>query len=160
MMLHWLRSRFTRTSTAARSGRCSARSRPPVPLRLEALEDRTVLSPAFDLIGVSALRRDPAFADIDGRGVSVAIIDSGLDINHPLLPPGFVSGADLVYGGPTPTPTYDHGTHVAGIVGARHPDIGVAPGVGLIGLQIGARSSGGRPAVPQTQAILNALEWV
>src|SRR4051812_5910183 len=115
----------------------------------ELLELRQLLSAAaFDLIGVTALRHDPNFADIDGRGVSVAVIDTGLDKTHPLLAPNYVAGADIVNGGSNPTPTNPHGTHVAGIIGAR-PDAsrnfdgGVAPGVGLIGLQVFQKTSGG-----------------
>jgi len=33
-------------------------------------------NPAFDLIGLTNLRKDSEFADIDGSGLSVAVIDS------------------------------------------------------------------------------------
>ena len=103
---------------------------------LESLEARLVFSAALDLIGVDALRADPAFAGIDGSGVSVAVIDTGVDHTHGLIAPGYVGGADIVTGGGFPTPVHEHGTHVAGIVGARDFDIGVAPDTGIIGLQV------------------------
>ncbi|HRK31108.1 MAG TPA: S8 family serine peptidase, partial [Tepidisphaeraceae bacterium] len=105
----------------------------------EWLEERRLLSAAFDLIGVTDLRNDGSLTGIDGGGVSVAVIDTGLDITHPLISPNYRDGANIVTGGNTPTVVNPHGTHVAGIVGAR-PDAGrgyaggVAPGVGLIGL--------------------------
>src|SRR5262245_54116799 len=63
----------------------------PVPrccLQGEQLEKREVLNAAFDLIGVTGpggLRSDPEFAGIDGSGVTVAVIDSGIDTDHPAL---------------------------------------------------------------------------
>src|SRR5438552_16810841 len=107
----------------------------------DPLECRTLLSAAYDLIGLTALRSDQIFKDIDGRGVAVAVIDTGLDTTHPLLSPNYLAGADLTTGGSTPTVVNPHGTHVAGIIGSkpdanRGYDGGVAPGVGLIGLQV------------------------
>src|SRR5437870_2976751 len=133
-------------------------------LVLEPLELRTLLSAAFDLIGVTALRHDPNFSGIDGRGVSVAVIDTGLDKTHPLLAPNFVAGADLVSGGTNPTVVNPHGTHVAGIIGAKPDssrgfDGGVAPGVGLIGLQVFSQGSGGE-VTASNRSIEKALQWV
>lgn len=126
---------------------------------LDPLEPRCLMAAAFDLIGVNQLRADPAFAGIDGSGVSVAVIDTGVDFTHPLLQPGFIAGADIVFGGNVPTPVDDHGSHVAGIVGARDLNIGVAPGVGLIGLQVFTPSNNGRPLAYQTHTE-RALAWV
>lgn len=134
------------------------------PLLLEFLETRKLLSAAFDLIGVSDLRNDPAFSTIDGGGVSVAVIDTGLDINHPLIAPNFVAGVDVVSGASTPTVTNPHGTHVAGIVGSRadanrNYDGGVAPGVGLIGINVFSQVSGGEVSA-DNRSIERALQWV
>ncbi|MDW8262945.1 MAG: S8 family serine peptidase [Phycisphaerales bacterium] len=130
----------------------------------ESLEPRRLLSAALDLIGVTALRNDPAFSGIDGGGVSVAVIDTGLDITHPLIAPNFRAGVDVVSGASTPTVTNPHGTHVAGIVGAR-PDParnysgGVAPGVGLIGINVFRQVSGGEVSA-DNRSIERALRWV
>jgi len=128
-------------------------------LTVESLEPRLLLSAAFDLIQLTAMRADPDFADIDGTGVSVAVIDTGLDQNHYLLGPNYLAGADLVYGGSIPTPVGDHGTHVAGIVGATDPDIGVAPDVGLIGLQVFTEIPGLDPGA-FNHHVEDALNWV
>lgn len=70
-----------------------------------------------------------------GAGMSVAIVDTGVDYNHPALGGGFGPGFKIAYGYDlvgdaydgtnTPVPDPDpfsscggHGTHVAGIVGA------------------------------------------
>lgn len=89
---------------------------------------------------------------IDGRGVGVAVVDSGINALHadlpygPLVPGGLVSSnlkvESLTY---TPMPNTDttsgHGTHVAAILagqGIGNPALkGVAPGVKLYGLGAG-----------------------
>src|SRR5688572_23762809 len=124
----------------------------------ESLEPRCLLA-AFDLIGVTALRNDPAFSGIDGSGVSVAVIDTGVDFDHPLLQSAFVGGADIARGGSSPDPTDPHGTHVAGIVGARDPSIGVATGTGLVGLQVFTPTRGGQVGAFDSD-IEQALRWV
>ncbi len=113
------------------------------------------VNPAFDLIGLTDLRNDPQFAGIDGSGVSVVVIDTGLDQNHPLLAPNYLNGFDFVNNSNNPIDTQGHGTHVSGIVGAADPNIGVAPDVGLIGLQVFEDSG-----TAFNSTIEDALEWV
>src|SRR4051812_25010374 len=103
---------------------------------IELLESRQLLNAAFDLIGLTRLRDDPQYSFLDGSGVSVAILDTGLDSSHRLLSPNYRGGVDIVSGGSTPTPVDPHGTHVAGIIGATDPEIGVANHVGLLGVQV------------------------
>ena len=88
---------------------------------------------------------------LTGAGVKVAIMDTGVDIDHPDLGGGGVNGAtrfpsarvthgydfvgdaftgaNLPVPGPRPDDCNGHGTHVAGIVGANGAVKGVAPGV-------------------------------
>lgn len=122
---------------------------------LEQFEPRQLLSAAFDLIGLTAARADANFSDIDGTGVSVAVIDSGLDRTHPLLAPGYRFGVNMTTGSGDPIDNNGHGTHVSGTVGARDANVGVAPDVGLIGLGV---SAGGNRI--DGQATINALRWV
>jgi len=123
----------------------------------EILEERTLLSAALDLVGVTAMRTDPAFAGIDGSGITVAIIDTGIDSTHPLLAPNYLTGFDFIHNDNTPDDEEGHGTHVAGIIGATDPDIGVAPGVHLISLKIGGQNGSSRVSWPKAEA---ALQWV
>ncbi|HEX3358813.1 MAG TPA: DVUA0089 family protein [Tepidisphaeraceae bacterium] len=130
----------------------------------ELLELRLLLSSAYDLIGVTQLRNDPAFKNIDGRGVSVVVIDTGLDTAHPLISPNFITGLDVVSGASTPTVTNPHGTHVAGIIGSkpdptRDYDGGVAPGVGLIAINVFSQGAGGDVSASNDD-IDKALQWV
>lgn len=109
---------------------------------------------AFDLIGLTQLRQDPRFSGIDGSGINVAVIDTGLDSTHPLLKDAYVTGKNIATGAANPIDRFDHGTHVAGTIGAQDPTIGVAPDVGLIGLGVfeGTHAS--------NSVIEEALEWV
>lgn len=67
-----------------------------------------------------------------GRGVSVAVIDSGVDTAHPDLAGRVALARNLVDDRPLPAET--HGTAVAGLVGARADD-----GVGIAGIAPAAR---------------------
>lgn len=73
----------------------------------------------------------------DGTGVTVAILDSGIDPRHPLLRRAYAGGIDLVDGDDDPTDVKDatdndgdglidegfgHGTHVAGIIHLVAPE--------------------------------------
>jgi serine protease AprX len=80
--------------------------------------------------------------DLDGSGVGVAIIDSGVTTWHDDLGTDrVVHFADFVEYQPTPYDDYGHGTHVAGIIagsgydsnGARQ---GIAPGANLVVLKV------------------------
>ncbi|MDB9312889.1 S8 family serine peptidase [Spirulina sp. CS-785/01] len=114
---------------------------------------------AFNLIGLTQLRQlrnDPQISwTIDGtpnpynlltgsQRFSVAVIDTVVDPEHPLLSPNYITGETFAGNGNIPATVnnntdFQHGTHVAGTIGANDSSIGVAPGVGLIGLNIAYR---------------------
>ena len=95
---------------------------------------------------------------VDGTGVGVAIVDSGIDATHPDLARRVTHNVKILDGEPAGVATapivipvdqgpYNdsdtssgHGTHVAGIVAADNTDgqvLGVAPGANLIGYGTG-----------------------
>jgi serine protease AprX len=90
---------------------------------------------------------------VTGKGVTVAVLDTGVDFTHPDLAPALVANVKLVgFGSFTPVvpvegvadsdTTSGHGTHVAGDVAGRgsasHGRFrGVAPGAGLVGIGAG-----------------------
>ena len=77
-----------------------------------------------------------AGADIDanaawdlttGAGVTIAVVDTGVDAAHPDLAPNYAGGWDWVDNDSDPADLHGHGTHVAGTAAARGGDgIGVA----------------------------------
>jgi subtilisin len=81
-----------------------------------------------------------------GEGVKLAIIDSGINYNHPDLDGNYAGGDDFVQGDGDPMDVYGHGTHVAGTACAEDNDngdpdgpygvVGVAPGCALYGLRV------------------------
>ena len=125
------------------------------------------MSAAFDQTGLTDLRIDPAFAGVDGSGVGVAVLDSGIYALHPTLRPNVVAYYNAV-GNPIPA-TVDassiqfardlqgHGTHVAGTVAASDPAIGVAPAAKIVAIKVLSD-----PAEPQIggNAVLRGLQFV
>ncbi|WP_152600236.1 S8 family serine peptidase, partial [Cellvibrio mixtus] len=98
---------------------------------------------------------------VTGRGVSVAILDTGIDYTHPDLGGCIGTGCKVVAGynfvaGEQPGNFIDrhgHGTHVAGIVAAKGRLQGVAPDVSLYAYKVLDDRGGGFDS-----AIIAALE--
>ncbi|MDT7570044.1 MAG: hypothetical protein QOE05_218 [Actinomycetota bacterium] len=91
--------------------------------------------------GLTQVSADPAWRTTQGAGVTVAVIDSGVDFTHPDLRGALLPGKDFSDSG-TVTDDCGHGTEVAGIIGARRGNgrgiAGVAPQVKLLPLKDGA----------------------
>ena len=65
----------------------------------------------------------------DGKGIKVAIVDSGVVMDHEDISSKVVARAnfsDKTIAVPADYDRYGHGTHVAGIVAAKHNSVGVA----------------------------------
>lgn len=72
-----------------------------------------------------------------GKGVTVAIIDTGIDATHPAFGQRVIGGYDFINGDDDPTDGHGHGTHVAGIVaGNAAPIVGVAPEASLLAYKV------------------------
>ncbi|MBI2803874.1 MAG: S8 family serine peptidase [Planctomycetes bacterium] len=136
-------------------------SKPPRPrLAVEMLEDR--LAPAADWRSVIGLDAASNVFPYSGQGYSVAILDTGIDYNHPDLGGGFgagyrvVAGYDFVNNDADPMDDNGHGTHLAGIIGSGNGNSpGVAPNVQFIALKVLDSKMNGSWA-----AVDNALQWV
>jgi type VII secretion-associated serine protease mycosin len=75
-----------------------------------------------------------------GAGVTVAVIDSGVDSRHPQLAGRVLQGADLLDGGDGRLDCVGHGTEVASIIAARARAgsglRGLAPGVSILPIRV------------------------
>ena len=81
------------------------------------------------------IRADAAHVASTGKGVLVAIVDTGADVEHPDLRGHIVKTANFVDGGEISFANDRHGTAVAGVIGAHASDagiVGIAPDAQLI----------------------------
>ena len=94
-----------------------------------------------------------------GTGVNVAVIDSGIDGNHPDL--NVRGGVDCTSGQPvtvTPIDKLGHGTAVAGVIGARNNKLGIigtAPGTPLWSVRVVTDDD-----VITEASLICAIDWV
>ena len=100
---------------------------------------------------------------VDGSGIGVALIDSGVAPVEGLLTPGkVVNGPDLSFESQSDAyrhlDTFGHGTHMAGIIGGKDSAgtafKGVAPGAHIVNLKVATRE--GAADVSQ---VIAAIDW-
>ena len=60
-----------------------------------------------------------------GEGTAVAVLDSGIDSNHPDLKENILKGRNFVQRGRPPEDDNGHGSHCSGIISASDNDIGI-----------------------------------
>ncbi|MEU4626291.1 S8 family serine peptidase [Actinoplanes sp. NPDC023801] len=133
----------------------------------------TTMRDATSTIGTPAVwaRKDAVGRPLTGQGVGVALIDSGIAPVKGLAQPGkVINGPDLSFESQAPNlrnqDTFGHGTHLAGIIAGRDPEVlrgtendpryfvGVAPDAHLVSLRVAAANG----AVDVSQVIA-AIEW-
>src|SRR5215831_17562897 len=112
--------------------------------------------------GTSGLLGIGAVSGVNGSGIGVAVIDSGIN-PHPALKNRIVANVSLVTGDPSYLDAFGHGTHVAGIIaGSGNAAAGVtplytggiAPGANLINVRVlGADGSG------LTSDVIAGIDW-
>jgi minor extracellular serine protease Vpr len=115
-----------------------------------------------EIIGADTIRGyfDPKNQRLTGKGITVGVIDTGIDYNHPDLRRSYKRGYDLVDIDDDPMETKGmygqstlHGTHVAGIIAANGKIKGVAPDAEIIAYRaLGPGGSG------TTEQVLAAID--
>ncbi|HSN72295.1 MAG TPA: S8 family peptidase, partial [Steroidobacteraceae bacterium] len=104
---------------------------------------------------IELMRARFASEDATGAGVRVALLDTGIAADHPDIP--IAGGVSFVPGVASWIDDNGHGTHCAGIIGARNctsGSTGVAPGCDLYAVKV--LSSDGRGTLT---SILAGLLW-
>ncbi|EKN66593.1 minor extracellular serine protease [Neobacillus bataviensis LMG 21833] len=96
---------------------------------------------------------------LTGKGVTVGVIDTGVDYTHPDLKRNYAGGHDLVDNDRDPMETLAqgkatiHGTHVAGIIAANGKIKGVAPEAKIVAYRALGPGGGGT-----TEQVIAAIE--
>ena len=115
------------------------------------------VGPVMD-VSHQAIEADRAWdAGLRGEGVTVAILDTGIDTPHPWFAGAIVSCVSIVSGVVLPecNDSEGHGTHVAGTVASRDPEFpGVAPAASLAAVRV---LHGG---VGLSSDTIAGMEWV
>jgi subtilisin family serine protease len=112
-----------------------------------------------DLDGAAQTR---ATYGVNGAGMTVAVIDTGVNYDNDALGSGFgaghkvVAGYDFADNDGNPIATSQHGTAVAGLIASSDPNHpGVAPGADLAALRVFNNSNQGN-----FDEVVSALQWV
>lgn len=111
-------------------------------VRLEALDNVTCMQHSARVIEAIEARDD---FHASGRGIRVAILDSGIDRNHPALLGKVVD--EISTSGEAVNIPGNHGTHVAGTVASNDAvHRGIAPQADLLNIKVLTSAGGGMPA--------------
>jgi len=89
--------------------------------------------------GVDRIDAEKVWSSNTGSDIYIAIVDTGIDYNHPDLDDNYAFGESFVDYTNDPMDDDGHGTHCAGIAAAENNDIGVvgvAPGAKLIAAKV------------------------
>ncbi|WP_456424465.1 S8 family serine peptidase [Rhodocaloribacter sp.] len=118
---------------------------------------RATDAPSNALIGADRVHAD---LGVTGRGVVIAVIDTGVNYEHPDLGGGFgpgfkvIGGYDFVHDDDDPMDDHWHGTHVAGIAAGDGETVkGVAPGARIMAFKVLDENGGG-----QISTVIAAVE--
>jgi serine protease AprX len=111
---------------------------------------------AGGLLGIGAI------PGVNGQGIGVAIVDSGIS-PHAALTNKVVANVSLISGDPSVLDAFGHGTHVAGIIAGNANAAssvtslfngGIAPGVQLVNVRVL-----GADGVGRTSDVIAGIQW-
>lgn len=110
--------------------------------------------------GVERIRAPLAWPHSTGEHIRVAVLDTWVDVDHPILTGQIERQESFISSGVSTSGMVWHGTHVAGTIAARNThygSVGVAPSVSLCCLNV-LGSSGGK-FEGRIRDIIDALNW-
>ncbi|MCE2614277.1 MAG: S8 family serine peptidase [Nitrosopumilus sp. (ex Thoosa mismalolli)] len=117
-------------------------------------EIKTYLDRSVPYVGTDI----PRIQGIDGSGIKIAVIDTGVDFNHPDLfgwgPDGkVVGGYNFIQRGEPPLDKNGHGTQVAGVIAADGQATGIAPKSKILAYKVSEDGEG-----VSSELIIEAIE--
>ncbi len=117
-------------------------------------EIKTYIENSVPYVGAEIPRMD----GIDGTGIKIAIIDTGVDFNHPDLfgwgPDGkVIGGYNFIQENQLPMDNNGHGTKVAGVIAADGNTLGVAPKAKILAYKVSEDGEG-----VSSELIMRAIE--
>ncbi len=129
----------------------------PAPRPRPVMLDGAQYTYGLTKIGVPELREKNS--EVNGHGVVMGILDTGIDAKHPEFAGKNIVFKDFIDSKTEPYDDHGHGTHVAGTIsgiGAGGTQIGVAPGIDhlVIGKVFDANGGG------SLSNIVSAMQWV
>jgi subtilisin family serine protease len=107
--------------------------------------------------GIARVNAPPVHPYNKGTDVKVAVIDTGIDYNHPDLDANYKGGYDFYYEDNNPMDDNGHGTHVAGILAAEDNDagvVGVAPEADIYAVKVLSASGSG-----YVSDVVQGIQW-
>lgn len=101
-------------------------------------------------IGIPQLREE--FPQIQGQGVSIGVLDTGIQSRHPELVGRVTHFKDFINGLENDYDDHGHGTHVSGTIAGT--EVGIAPQSKILMAKIFGATGGGQDSV-----IIEAMQW-
>jgi subtilisin len=107
--------------------------------------------------GIAQIKAPAAWDTTRGKGIKVAVLDTGIDFNHPDLAANYKGGVSFVSGESSPMDFNRHGTHCAGTIAAAlngQGVVGVAPAAYLYAVKVLAANGSGA-----WSNLISGLDW-
>src|SRR5687768_12030279 len=132
--------------------------RPLMSVSLKTMATDQARAGSGGLLGLGLIGATPS---ISGKGIGVAVIDSGI-APHSALSGKVVASVNYATGETTTTDAFGHGTHIAGIIAGvsnygptSQFKTGVAPGAHLVNVRVLNRNG-----VGYTSDVIAGIQWV
>jgi Subtilase family len=120
----------------------------------EQSDKKTANEGALPQYELAKLRLPEAHALAKGDGVLVAVIDSGVDVDHPEIAGAIAGTFDAL---PPPMAPHKHGTAITGLIAAHGKLMGAAPRARILAVR--TFNPAGKTAQGTTFNILKGLDW-